>query len=147
MLWRTVGYGKLTLALFLQSCYTLLLFGPIISLYMLIEHLDGTNTLDTWTVWVLVSLMLICPCMGAICTAHARATMARIGLDFRNMVVCAIYQKVLVLSLSSRQGTGEGMTSSGQIINMFSEVSVLVPSFDLLALCLSLFLLLLLSLN
>lgn len=115
-LWRTVGYNRLFLAISLYAGYTACSFGPILILTALVQNFSGEAKLSTPLLWILVSLMFILPMLGTLFAAHSNIILAHIGLQFRNILIDAIYRKSLKISSSSR-----AQTSTGQIVNMFSN--------------------------
>ncbi|KAJ1419431.1 P-loop containing nucleoside triphosphate hydrolase protein [Ochromonadaceae sp. CCMP2298] len=116
VLWRTVGYFKLCLALGLYAGYSVCSFIPILILDALVQHFQGTTTLTTWQLWTLAALMFVVPMLGTVLAAHSNLVLAHCGLQFRNALIAAIYRKALRLSPSARQ-----KSSTGQIVNMFSN--------------------------
>ncbi len=115
-LWRTVGYHRLFLAIFLYAIYTAESFGPILILNRLVQHFQGTAELSTAGLWICVSLMFVLPMTASMFAAHSTVILYHVGLQFRNSLVNMIYRKALILSPSARQGS-----STGQIVNMFSN--------------------------
>lgn len=124
VLWRTVGYGRFAWAMLLYTIYTAESFGPILILNRLVQHFQGTSELSTAGLWVCVSLMFVLPMTGSIFAAHSNIFLAHIGLQFRNALVNMIYRKALRLSASARQ-----MSSTGQIVNMFSTDTAQIQRF------------------
>jgi len=123
-LWRTVGYGRLFLAILLYAGYSACSFGPVLILTALVNHFSGAAKLTTAQLWILVCLMFVLPLIGAVLAAHSNIILAHIGVQFRNVLVNAIYRKSLTISSSSRQ-----QTSTGQIINMFSNDTAMLQRF------------------
>lgn len=115
-MWKTVGYWRLFLALFLYTVYTVESFGPILILNYLVQYFQGSIELSPAGLWVLVALMFFLPMSGSVVAAHSNIILAHIGLQFRNILVNKIYRKALLLSPAARQ-----VSSTGQIVNMFSS--------------------------
>eukprot|EP01031_Cornospumella_fuschlensis_P028107 gene28107-33939_t len=115
-MWKTVGYWRLFLALFLYTIYTVESFGPILVLNYLVRYFQGSIDLTPAGLWVLVALMFFLPMSGSVLAAHSNIILAHIGLQFRNILVNKIYRKALLLSPAARQ-----VSSTGQIVNMFSS--------------------------
>jgi ATP-binding cassette subfamily C (CFTR/MRP) protein 1 len=134
VLWKTLGFSHLSLALVLYAMYYVAQFGPIIILTRLVKHFEGIQLISTLEQWILVALMFIIPMIGSLCSARSNALMAHLGIQFKNILVDAIYQKALKLSPQSRQ-----LTSTGQIVNMFSsdttQVQHFLLFFNICALC------------
>ena len=116
VLWRTVGYWRLILALILYAINAAASFGPILLLNQLVRDFEGTQKLPPAELWIYVSLMFILPMISSVSTAQSNVIMAHIGLQFRNVLINMIYRKSLKLSPSSRQ-----QQSTGMIVNMFSN--------------------------
>ena len=116
MIWKTVGYWKLYLAIFLFAVSAAVQFGPVLILTQLVKYLAGYITLSTVEVWVFVCLLFVLPMVQSILLAHSNIIMVHCGAEVRNFLICAIYRKSLVLSSSSRQ-----TISTGRIVTMFSE--------------------------
>eukprot|EP01040_Poterioochromonas_malhamensis_P014174 gene14174-15673_t len=116
VLWKTTGLDRLVLGLILYGIYQAVSFGPVLILNHLIRYLQGTEDIDNTGLGVLVALMFVLPMIGSIFTAHSNAIFAHTGLQFRNVLINAIYRKALKLSPAARQ-----VSSTGQIINMFSN--------------------------
>eukprot|EP01038_Epipyxis_sp_PR26KG_P009325 gene9325-12563_t len=129
VLWRTVGYLRLSTAVFYYAIYTALGFGPILILNALVRHFNNTERLSKSVLWVLVALMFIFPMLGSLLSAQSNIIMAHIGIQFRNVLVNMIFRKSLLLSPSTRQ-----VTSTGQIVNMFSNDTAQLQRFILFAL-------------
>lgn len=73
---------------------------------------------------MLVALMFVLPMIGSVLAAHSNIILAHIGLQIRNILVNKIYRKALLLSPAARQ-----ITSTGQIVNMFSGDTVQLQRF------------------
>ena len=116
VLWRTVGYFRLFLAIALYAGYAAISYGPVMILNRLVQHFQGTNVLSTSIVALLVSLMFILPVIGSILYAHSNNILAHMGIQFRNALTNAIYRKSLKLSPAAKQ-----KQSTGMIVNMFSN--------------------------
>ena len=119
VLWRTVGFGRLFLALFLYACSTAASYGPVLILSALViyfENPNATNRTPISTIWIYVALMFVLPMASSIFAAQSNIIFAHIGLQFRNALVNMIYRKALKLSPASRQ-----KQSTGMIVNMFSN--------------------------
>ena len=116
ILWATVGYSKLVMGILFFLLSATIQFGPVLILTALVEHLEGTINLSTTVLWILVSLLFVCPMAASIALAHSNAIMAHVGAQMRNMLIGAIYRKSLRLSSASKQ-----TVSTGRIITMFSE--------------------------
>ena len=116
VLWRTVGYDRLFLAVTFYAGYSACNFGPIMILNALVKNFEGTAVLSTTVLWILVSLMFVLPMVGTILAAHSNIVLAHAGVQFRNALIDIIYRKSLKLSPASRQ-----KSSTGQIVNMFSN--------------------------
>ena len=116
VLWRTVGYPKLILALVLYAGYSAASFGPILILNVLVKDLAGVKLLVLWRKWTYIALLFVLPMAGSIFVAHSNVLCAHFGLQFRNSLIAMIYRKSLLLSPAARQ-----VASTGQIINMFSN--------------------------
>ena len=116
VLWRTVGYRRLVLAILLYTIYSALSFGPILILTQLTGYFEGKVELTTAQLWVLVALMGIFPAAATFFVAQSNVVLAHIGMQFRNVLVDKIYRKSMCLAPSSRQAF-----STGQIINMFAS--------------------------
>lgn len=119
VLWRTVGFGRLFLALFLYACSAAAAYGPILILSALViyfENPNASNRAPISTIWIYVALMFVLPMASSIFAAQSNIIFAHIGLQFRNALVNMIYRKALKLSPASRQ-----KQSTGMIVNMFSN--------------------------
>lgn len=113
VLWRTVGWMKVFCALLLYSIYASVGIGPILILSNLVQHLQGTTNYSPESLWTMVVLMLMLPIIASLSFANSNVIMAHVGIEFRNVLVNAIYRKSLRLSPSSRQSS-----STGQIVNV-----------------------------
>lgn len=116
ILWRTVGYWKLYLSLFLFIISAALQFGPVMILTRLVRYLQKVETYDTESLWGMTVLLFVFPVVGAISLAHSNGIMAHLGAQFRNVLICAIYRKALKISPSKKL-----QISTGRIITMFSD--------------------------
>lgn len=116
VLWRTVGYWKLILALALFALSAAVQFGPVEILTRLVKYLQGVDKYDVSEVWGMVVLLFVFPVCGSIALAHSNALMAHIGAQFRNVLICAIYRKALKISPYTKQ-----KISTGCIITLFSD--------------------------
>jgi ABC-type multidrug transport system fused ATPase/permease subunit len=124
VLWRTSGYEKLILGIVLYAIYQTEAFGPILILTHLVRYFEGLEHLTTAELAVLVALIFILPFTGSIFIAHSNAIFAHIGLQMRNVLITKIYRKALRLSPAAR-----AVSSSGQIVNMFSSDTQQVQKF------------------
>ena len=116
VLWSTVGKWKVGLAIFLYALYAGISYVPIIILNELVSYFQGTINLSEGVIWTLVALIFFLTMVGSVSLAHSSVIMAHVGVQFRNVLVNAIYRKALKLSPAARQGS-----STGQIVNMFSN--------------------------
>ena len=64
VLWRTVGWGKIFLALFYYLIYAGISFGPILILNALVQHVQKTKILSTGVLWFLVAMIFALPMSG-----------------------------------------------------------------------------------
>ena len=94
----------------------------------LVKNFEGTETLDTVTLWILVTLILILPILGSVMAARSNVIFAHAGVVIRNVLINKIYRKSLALSPAARQSS-----SSGQIVNMFSNDTSQLQRFMLFA--------------
>ena len=124
VLWRTVGYAQISWALTLYSGYYITSFGPILILNRLVKHFSGEISITDVELWSLTALIFVFPALGALCSARSNVIMAHLGLQFRNVLVNAIHRKSLRLSSGAKLAT-----SSGKIVNMFANDTVLVQKF------------------
>lgn len=124
ILWRTVGYYRIFLGLSFYALYVACSFGPIIILDNLTKYLQGSISLSDGTKWTLVAFLFIFPVVASIGATQSNIVMTHIGIQFRNVLVNAIYRKSLRLSPSARQSA-----STGQIINMFSNDTMQIQRF------------------
>lgn len=113
---RAIGIGRLCLGIGLYGIYAATTFVPIIILNALVKHFEGIALLPTSLLWIYVALLFVVPMVGSLCSAQNGVVTAHIGVQFRNLLIGALYRKSLILSNSSRQ-----QTSTGQIVNMFSN--------------------------
>lgn len=123
---RTCGYYQFSLAIFYYGVYTACSFGPILILNALVKNFEGTDVLPTSTLWILVAFIFVIPMVGSIIAARSNVMFARFGLIFRNVLINKIYRKSLLLSPAARQAS-----SSGQIVNMFSNDTAQIQRFML----------------
>lgn len=98
----------------LQAITAAFTFASPMILKALTLHVSGVKPLDNVTLWILSSLLFICPITGSICSAQAGIIFTRIGVQTRNALVSIIFRKALVLSPAAK------MASSGTITNIFS---------------------------
>ena len=112
---RTVGFWRFNFAMALYLVYAGSGFGPILILSSLTRHFEGVERLPVSEVWILVALLFVVPMIGSIAYAQSSVIFAHIAVQFRNVMIAALYRKALVLGPSARQ-----QTSTGQIVNMFS---------------------------
>lgn len=124
VLWRTVGYGRLSWGLILYGAFGAVSFGPILILNKLTRHFQGDLSLTPAVLWIYVVLMFVLPSFASLLCAHSNIIMAHMGLQFRNALINMIYRKALRLSPASRQ-----QASTGQIVNMFSNDTVQLQRF------------------
>ena len=111
VLWRTVGFGRLILALFLYACSAAASYGPVLILSALViyfENPNAPNRTPISTIWIYVALMFVLPMASSIFAAQSNIIFAHIGLQFRNALVNMIYRKALKLSPASRQKQSTG---------------------------------------
>ena len=66
MIWLTVGYWKLYLAIFLFSVSAAVQFGPVLILTQLVKYLAGYITLSTVEVWIFVCLLFALPIIQSV---------------------------------------------------------------------------------
>ena len=64
VLWRTVGWGKIFLAMFYYLMYAGISFGPILILNALVQHVQKTLILSTGVLWFLVAMIFALPMSG-----------------------------------------------------------------------------------
>jgi ATP-binding cassette subfamily C (CFTR/MRP) protein 1 len=116
VMWKTVGFFQLFNSLLLYSGYTACGFGPILILNILVRYFEGRVELSTSSLWIFTCLMFVLPVTGSVLAAQSNIVLAHVGLAFRNVLINKIYRKSLMLSPAARQ-----LTSTGQIVNMFSN--------------------------
>jgi ATP-binding cassette subfamily C (CFTR/MRP) protein 1 len=116
VLWRTVGYHKLFLALVLFGFSAALQFGPVIILTHLVKYFAGVEEISDSTLWIIISMLFVFPMVGSIALAHSNAIMAHIGAQVRNILIGIIYRKALTISPAKKQSI-----STGRILTMFSD--------------------------
>jgi ATP-binding cassette subfamily C (CFTR/MRP) protein 1 len=116
ILWKTVGYWRLFLAIALFGVYASLLFGPVLILTRLVRYFQGADHYDEWSLWLMVALLFVFPMVASIALAHSNAIMCNIGSQVRNTLINIIYRKSLVISPYSKQAV-----STGRILTMFSD--------------------------
>lgn len=124
VLFRTIGYWRISYGLGLYAAYSAVSFGPILILNALTKHLQGTEVLDPPALWIFVSLMFVLPMAGSLFASMSNNIMAHIGVQFRNALITMIYIKSLKLSPASRQSA-----STGQIVTMFSSDTAQIQRF------------------
>jgi len=86
---------------------------PSMLLNQLVAHFEGSISLDTASLWVLVSMMLVLPILGGVAAAHSGALLARVGTHLKTALTGAIYRKALVFR-------NDGRFSSGEVQNLMS---------------------------
>ena len=112
---RTVGVWRFWLSMFLYTINAAAGFGPILILNALVRHFDDVQRLPVALVWILVALLFFVPVIGSVAYSQSNVILNHIAVQFRNVLVSALYRKALVLGPSAKQ-----TTSTGQIVNMFS---------------------------
>lgn len=116
VLWQTVSYWKLFVAMVLFLVSAAVQFGPVLILTRLVKHFAGVSPLNIVQLWILVVLLFVFPMITSITLAHSNAIMAHLGAQMRNTLVGVIYRKSLVISSFKRQSL-----TTGRIITMFSD--------------------------
>lgn len=116
ILWKTVGYWRLFLAIALFGVYAALLFGPVLILTRLVRYFQGAENYENWSLWLMVAFLFIFPMVASIALAHSNAIMCNIGSQVRNTLINIIYRKSLVISPYCKQ-----TVSTGRILTMFSD--------------------------
>ena len=112
---QTVGYDKVLLGSFFYICYAASAFGPILIMNKLVMHFMGAEPLTDAVLWTYVSLLLILPILGALCSVVSVRLMTHVGCQIRNILINAIFCKSLYISPSAK-----AEFSTGKIFNMFS---------------------------
>lgn len=116
IIWKTVRYRRIALALILFAISAALQLGPVMILNRLVQDFEGTHDYNQRDVWILVALLFVFPVMCSLCQSHSNVLMLNIGIQVRNALIGAIYRKSMTVSPSERQKIG-----AGKIISMFSD--------------------------
>lgn len=124
VLYQTSSFTRIFVGLGLYATYAALSYGPVIILDHLTSYLQGTENLSLFGKWMLVSLIFVIPVIASLCAAHSNVIMLHVGVQFRNVLINMIYRKALRLSQTAKQGT-----STGQIVNMFSNDTAQIQRF------------------
>ncbi|KAA0159997.1 hypothetical protein FNF31_04642 [Cafeteria roenbergensis] len=109
----TLGPWRLYLGMGLMMITAATQIAPSVLLDQLVSHFEGTTLLDTATLWVMVSLMLVLPIAGGLAAAHAGAILSRVGMHLKTALISTIYRKSLVFR-------NDGRFSSGEVQNLMS---------------------------
>ncbi|KAA0165442.1 hypothetical protein FNF27_07645 [Cafeteria roenbergensis] len=112
-LYYTLGPWRLYLGMGLMMITAATQIAPSVLLDQLVSHFEGTTLLDTATLWVMVSLMLVLPIAGGLAAAHAGAILSRVGMHLKTALISTIYRKSLVFR-------NDGRFSSGEVQNLMS---------------------------
>jgi ATP-binding cassette subfamily C (CFTR/MRP) protein 1 len=121
---KTVGYGKIFVALIFFMISAGVQIGPVLILKRLVRHFEGIQEYTREQVWIMVALLFIFPMVSSLTLAHSNIIMSHGGCQARNTLVNVIYRKSLLVSPYSRQLVG-----SGKIITMFSDDTNQIRSF------------------
>lgn len=116
IVWKTVRYRRIALALILFALAAALQLGPVMILNRLVQDFEGTHDYNQRDLWILVALLFVFPVLCSLCQSHSNVLMLNIGIQVRNALIGAIYRKSMTVSPSERQKIG-----AGKIISMFSD--------------------------
>jgi ATP-binding cassette, subfamily C (CFTR/MRP), member 1 len=121
---KTTGYRQQLFAIFLSAIGTGCAIGPPQILRVLSLHFSQTNLLSSTELWIFVSLLLILPFLGSICSAHSYVIFSHSAVIIRSSLIPIIYRKSLILSSQSRLEY-----SAGKIINLFGADILTIQNF------------------
>ncbi len=116
VLWKIVGYSKLSASVILFFISSACQLGPVMVLNRLTRYFQGQENYNEIDLWILASLLLVFPFISALTLAHSTAIALHLCAQVRNILTIVIYRKSLRISPYHRQ-----TISTGRIITMFSE--------------------------
>ena len=87
VLWRTVGYDRLALSMFLYALYAALGYIPIILLRVLVRHFSGQQEITREQLWLCVAAMFVVPSLASIFAAQSNVIVANMAVQFRNCLI------------------------------------------------------------
>lgn len=96
VLWKTCGYWRLFLGILLFAGGAGLQYGPILILNYLVRYFQGSIALSSAAIWIMVVLLFVCTMLSSILTANSNAMMAHLGVEFRNVLIDAIYRYLIL---------------------------------------------------
>ena len=121
LIWRTVGYRNVSIAVILFGISAGIQFGPVLILTKLVKYFTGLEDMSLEMAWMWVCMLFVLPIISSVTLVHSNIIMAHIAAQVRNLLIGVIYRKTLRLSSASRQ-----LISTGRIVTMFSADTNLV---------------------